>query len=120
MPLVNKVDKRIRTTSENAVKYQIFTHCFFNSIHITDSELDCLTQLALNKDIELTKFCSIVFNMKIFKSEQSVRNALAKAYSRNLIVKSGKNKKIIRLNDDIPVPEPGNILLDFKIFGSES
>jgi hypothetical protein len=45
---------------------------------------------------------------------------LAKAYSRNLIVKSGKNKKIIRLNDDIQVPEPGNILLDFKIFGSES
>jgi hypothetical protein len=117
--IVQKIEKKVQTTSENAVKYQIFTYCFFNSIHVTEAELDCLTQLALNQDVELTKFCSTVFNMKIFKSEQSVRNALAKAHAKNLITKHGKNKKTIRINDDMQITASGNIFLDFKILGSE-
>mgnify|MGYP000565770838 CR=1 FL=1 len=46
---------------------------------------------------------------------QSVRNALAKAEKRNLIVKQGKSKKKIKINPELKVQTDGNILLDYKI-----
>ena len=38
MALVNKVDKRVRVSVDEAIKYQILTHCFFNNIQISNSD----------------------------------------------------------------------------------
>jgi len=48
MALVNKVEKKIKTNRESVIKYQILTYCFFNAVQISQSDLDCLTELALN------------------------------------------------------------------------
>lgn len=117
MAIVNKVEKRIKTTMEEVVKYQILTHCFFNRIQLSESDLDCLTELAQNKDVELTKFCELITSKGIFKSTQSARNAITKASKKSLISKKGKSKKTIRLNDSLAIQNEGVIFLDFKILG---
>jgi hypothetical protein len=120
MALVNKVEKKVRTNKESVIKYQILTYCFFNNIQISSSDLDCLAELAQNKDIELTKFCDLITEKQIFKSSQSARNAVTKASKKLLISKTGKNKKTIRLSDKMEGLEEGIICLDFKILGNES
>jgi hypothetical protein len=120
MAIVNKVEKKVKTTKDNVIKYQIITYCFFNDIQISSSDLDCLAELANNKDIELTKFCDLITEKQIFKSSQSARNAVTKASKKLLISKTGKNKKTIRLSDRMSVQNDGVIFLDFKILGNES
>lgn len=120
MAIVNKVEKKVKTTKDNVIKYQIITYCFFNDIQISSSDLDCLAELANNKDIELTKFCDLITEKQIFKSSQSARNAVTKASKKFLISKTGKNKKTIRLSDSMEVQKDGTIFLDFKILGNES
>jgi len=70
--------------------------------------------------VELTKFCILLADEKIFKSPQSARNALVKAEKKKLIVKNGINKKTISLNKDINIQTNGLVLLDYKILGRES
>jgi len=120
MALVNRVEKKIKTSGRYVVKYQILTYCFFNDIQISQSDLECLTELAFNKDIELTKFCDLITEKKIFKSAQSARNAVTKASKKSLIFKTGKNKKTISLNSKMSIQYEGIIFLDFKILGNES
>tara|TARA_R100000908_G_C3756224_1_gene150882 strand:+ start:4364 stop:4735 length:372 start_codon:yes stop_codon:yes gene_type:complete len=119
MALVNKVDKRVRVSVDEAIKYQILTHCFFNNIQISNSDLKCLTQLAKDGETELTLFCKKISIVDIFKSPQSARNAITKAAKKNLIVKRGKNKKTISISKELNVQTDGTILLDFKILGYE-
>jgi len=120
MAIVNKVDKRVRTSRDEVVKYQILTYCFLNNIQISNSDLNCLAELAKKGRKELTSFCEYISKKKIFKSSQSCRNALAKAEKKNLIIKDGTNKKTIYINDDINVQTEGTILLDYKILGVET
>jgi hypothetical protein len=79
-----------------------------------------LTLLALYGEKELTEFCEAAVEKKIFGSSQSVRNALAKAEKRKLIVKQGRSKKKIQINPEIRIQTNGNILLDYKIVRIES
>ncbi|NQY43346.1 MAG: hypothetical protein HRT87_08390 [Legionellales bacterium] len=120
MAIANKVDKKIKTTRYEVIRYQILTYCFFNSIVITVSDLNCLTILAMNKNVELTKFCDMIVEEKIFKSSQSARNVINKLARKNLIDKDGKNKKTVSLNSNMIIETEGLILLDFKILGNES
>ena len=119
MAIVNKVDKKIKTTQGDVIKYQILTYCFFNKVEITNSDLQSLALLAKNKDVEPTKFCEIMVQEKIFKSSQSARNAITKLNQKQLVDKNGKNKKTISLNGSIIIETEGLILLDFKILGNE-
>ena len=114
MAIVNKVEKRVKIDKDNVVKYQIITFCFLNEIQISMSDLECLTVLAKGGSSDLTKFCNLVSNKEIFKSPQSVRNAVQKAKKKNLIIKKGKN---IVLNPNMKIQTTGDIFLDFKILG---
>ena len=105
---------------DDIIKYQFLTYCFLNDIQISQSDLNCLTELAKLKSSELTKFCDYISELKIFKSAQSVRNAVTKATKKNLIVKNGDNKKNIKINPDIEIQTDGTVLLDFKILGLET
>lgn len=120
MTLVKKVDKRIKSNIDTTIQYQILTHCFFNDIQISTSDLKCLSELAKNSNIEITKFCELAAEKNIFKSCQSARNAINKAERKALVIKSGKNKKTIKISDTINIQTDGTVLLDFKILGSES
>jgi hypothetical protein len=121
MALVNQVQKRIRMSKSDIVKYQILTHCFVNKITVSQSDLECLTLLATLGPIELTSFCydaSEEYN--IFKSSQTVRNCVNKFEKQNIIIKDTTNKKVILLNENLKIQTDGNILLDYKFLANES
>ena len=120
MAIVNKVDIKVKMSKDEVIKYQILTYCFLNNLLISNSDLNCLCELAKEGKIELTSFCSLISKKKIFKSSQSCRNALAKAEKKNLIIKKGSNKKTIIINPDMNVQTEGTILLDSKILGIET
>jgi hypothetical protein len=120
MAIVNQVDKKVKMDKWEIVKYQILTHCYLNKIQVSESDLDCLTYLAIEGDQELTSFCNKAHINKIFSSTQSVRNCLTKAEKKNLIVKEGKNKKKIFINPSMKVFSKGNIFLDFKFLSVET
>jgi len=120
MAIVNKVDLKHQVDINVSIKYQIVTYCFFNDTLISNSDLKFLTELAKEKSIELTKFCNKTVNEDIFKSAQSARNAITKAEKKGLLIKTGHNKKTIKLNPDINVQSNGLVLLDYKILGRES
>ena len=114
MTLVKKVDKRIKSNIDTTIQYQILT-LFFNDIQISTSDLKCLSELAKNSNIEITKFCELAAEKNIFKSCQSARDAINKAERKALVIKSGKNKKTIKISDTINMQTDGTVLLDFKI-----
>ena len=120
MAIVNKVNKKVKTSKDEVIKYQILTYCFLNNIQISSSDLNCLAELAKVGSKELTSFCKDISKKKIFKSSQSCRNALAKAEKKNLIIKNGSNKKTIYINADLNIQTEGIILLDYKILGIET
>tara|TARA_R110001592_G_scaffold39773_2_gene130806 strand:+ start:1397 stop:1759 length:363 start_codon:yes stop_codon:yes gene_type:complete len=120
MALVNKIEKKIKMSKDEVIKYQILTFCFLNDIQISSSDLQCLHALSKEGTIELTKFCNIISKIGIFKSSQSCRNALSKAEKKGLIVKDGNNKKKISINTEMGIEVDGIIYLDYKILGLES
>ena len=121
MALVNRIEKRVKMGKAGIIKYQLLTYCYVNNIkNISDSDLNCLTYLALEGDQELTTFCNKAFGKKIFSSVQSVRNSLTKAERKNLIIKEGKNKKKIYINPNMLVQTKGNIFLDYKFLSVET
>ena len=120
MAVVNRVEKKVKMSKDEIIKYQILTHCFLNNIQISKSDIDCLCELAKKGMQELTSFCKDISKKKIFKSKQSARNALTKAEKKNLITKNGSNKKTICINNDINIQTEGNIFLDFKMLGVET
>jgi|TARA_R100000935_G_scaffold3572_3_gene9031 hypothetical protein len=120
MAIVNKVDLKLKVNINTTIKYQIVSFCFFENILISNSDLEFLAALAKNPEIEISKFCIMLTELNIFKSSQSARNAISKAEKKNLVTKTGNNKKTIVLNNAINIQKDGLVLLDYKILGSES
>lgn len=120
MAIVNQVEKKVKMDQWDIVKYQILTYCYINKIQVSDADLECLTLLAISGEQELTVFCTEVFNQNIFRSSQTVRNALTKAEKKNLILKEGKSKKRISIHPELKLVTQGNILLDFKFLAVAS
>lgn len=120
MALVNQVEKRVKMNRWEIVKYQLVTYCYLYKIALSESDLDCLTLLALEGELELTVFCNKAYEKKIFSSIQSVRNCLTKVEKKSLIKKEGKNKKKISINPAVKLHAHGNILLDYKFLSVEA
>ena len=104
--IVNQVKKIGHMNLWDIVKFQVNLHCHLNNITISDSDLECLTLLAINGESELTSFCNaacetderirehnLMWEREIFKTPQSVRNSINKIENIGLITKRGKSKK---------------------------
>lgn len=120
MALVNHVQKKTIVSRDAIVRFQIAYYCHMRGISISEHDLDCLSLLAQLGEQELTEFCERATEARIFGSTQSVRNALAKAEKRKLIIKIGRNRKRISISPELGVQTQGNILLDYKIIAIES
>ena len=120
MAIVNQIEKKIRMTNSEGIKYQLITYCFINNITISDADLCFLTILATTGEQELNYFCKHIHEANIFQSTQTVRNAISKAEKKNLIVKAGKNKKKISINPTLNLFTEGNYLLEYKILALAS
>lgn len=127
MAKFNVVDKKVNMSLEEIIKFQIITYCYIQKITLSESDLNCLTLLGLNKKVELSDFCNaccdpknrdkestISYQKAIFKTPQTVRNCVAKMRNYNIINRDGS--KIIELNPDLTIQQEGNILLNFKMF----
>lgn len=119
MALVTQVEKRVKMSKWDVVKFQILTHCYINSITMSESDLNCLTLLSFNQPTVLNDFCYDASSEEswIFKTPQTVRNCINKAEKNNLVV---KNKKQISLNPDLKVQTEGTVLLDYKFLGYDT
>jgi hypothetical protein len=119
MALVTQVEKRIKMSKWDAVKFQILTHCYINRIAMSESDLNCLTLLSFNQPIGLNDFCYDASSEEswIFKSPQTVRNSINKAEKNSLVI---KNKKQISLNPNLKVQTEGTLLLDYKFLGYDT
>lgn len=87
--LVQKTKKQSRY---DMVKLQLYLHVFFNKLNLTESDLDCATNLALHGFDN--QFFKTVVEQGVFKSEQSARNCMSKLKAAQIIVKEDKNWKI--------------------------
>jgi hypothetical protein len=115
MAKANLVQKRIRMSRRDIIKYQLLSHSFINSISYSDAELNCLTLLGVCGETDLSEFCNFTVDENIFKVSQTARNFLTKAEKINLIEKNGTSKKKVKLKDDLQIQTSGNIVLDYKI-----
>jgi hypothetical protein len=122
MALVNQVQKKVKMSKWDVVKFQILTHCYINKITMSESDLDCLTLLSFNEPIELTNFCLDASAEEdwIFKSPQTVRNSINKSEKNKLVIKDSSNKKLIKLNPGLKIQTNGTILLDYKFLGHDT
>jgi hypothetical protein len=122
MALVNQVQKKVKMSKWDVVKFQILTHCYINKITMSESDLDCLTLLSFNEPIELTNFCLDASAEEdwIFKSPQTVRNSVNKAEKNKLVIKDSSNKKLIKINPSLLIQTNGTILLDYKFLGHDT
>jgi len=127
MAVVNQVKKSGYMDLWNITKFQLNMYCHLNKINISDSDLDCLTLLAINGESELTALCNaacdederdrehtLSHEQVIFKSPQSVRNAINKLERQDLIAKKGKNKKTIKIDPKMDIQTAGNIFIEIK------
>lgn len=124
------VDKKVQMSEEQIIKFQLITYCYLNKISISESDLACLTLLALNEKAELSAFCnaccapefrdketSLTYTKVIFKTPQTVRNCLTKMADYNIITKEGLGHgKLIELNPELKLQAKGNVLLNYKMF----
>jgi len=127
MAVVNKVQKSGYMTLWDIVSFQVNLHCHLNSVNISDSDIECLTLLAINGETELTAFCNAACNeeerdkdilakheREIFKTPQSVRNSINKLERMSLIDKKGKSKKKVSVNNKMQIQASGNIFIEVK------
>lgn len=114
MSSVIQVEKKVIMSQSDIIRFQILTHCYLEKIPVSDADLDCLAQLTLLGDPELTWFCQHITDLGIFQSIQSVRNVITKAERKGLIVKDGRSKKKVSINPRLKVQAEGTILLDYK------
>jgi len=121
MALVNQVQKRVKMSKWDTVKFQIVTHCYLNRITVSNADLECLTLLSLNSPIELTDFCyDASEEHSVFKSSQTVRNSINKAEKNGLVIKDTINKKLISIDPSLKIQTEGTILLDYNFLANDS
>lgn len=120
MAIVNRIEKRVRMSKEQAVKYQLMTYCFIHNIPVSEADLRCLSILAREGEQDLTSFCTKIYELNIFKSVQTVRNAIRKAEVKGLITKVGKNKKKISISPEVTLHSSGSILVNYQILALEN
>lgn len=114
MAVVNQIKKVVKMDLWNVVKFQIMIHTYLNENDISQTDLNCLTLLALAGKRELSDFCDLARKQKIFKTEQSARNSVNKCVKEGLIKKEGEGRKKIKIHESLKIQTKGNILCDFK------
>lgn len=136
MARVNLVDKKVQMTLADIIKYQIITHAHIHDVTLSDLDLECLTNLSIQGEADLTEFCELMAEKRLQErlkkwdpnskskkpeaSPQTIRNVIIKMEKAGLIYKDGKGRKRISVNPDLKIQSEGNILLNYKMYRVES
>lgn len=126
---VKKVNKKLRLSTSDIVRYQLITEVlFFKKEYLISSDLEILTLLVMWGPIELGGFCAAAAKViypnvapeELSTRAQNIRNRIVKLEKRNIVVKSKTGRKVIVLNPEIDIHSKGNILLDYNYLAIES
>lgn len=121
---VNAVSKERKVlTLKEAIMFQLLYYSFFNEYDLTNSQLSLITFLYYilsNKEysngVPIPLFCKLAKEEGLYKSTQSVRNAINTINkSTDFIVLEGDGKKRLYINDKLQVMTNGNIFLNYKL-----
>jgi hypothetical protein len=123
---VNKIEKKIRLSKLDIIRYQItYEYVFLKKEHLNSFDINLLSLLSLYGPIELGKCCSkatkALYDIKevedYVNKSQNVRNRLGKLKSRGLIIKTKDN--LLQLQEGITIHTKGNILLNYNYLSLE-
>ena len=82
MAKVNVVNKQVRMDLNDIIRYQLITHCYINRIVLSELDYECLTNLGLLGESELTEFCTMMADkrlnekLKTWKPSMPMRKSL--------------------------------------------
>lgn len=98
------------------IRFQVILYCHMNGYFpgtkdskVSFADIDCLTLLGIKGKTNLISFCKELVGYGIFKSVQSVRNAVSKLQEKNLISKEGKSHKVVFLSPEMKILTEENI-----------
>lgn len=121
---VNRIQKKLRVSPFDCIKYQIITELvFFKKENLISSDLEFLSLLGLWGPMELRGFCAKAART-VYAScaveefptrEQNVRNRMVKLEKRGFVIKEKLGKKMIAINPDLGISMTGSTLLDYNI-----
>ena len=127
MAVLNTFQKRGPMDLWSIVRLQAMIHCHTEGVSISEADLDCITLLAINGKVELTAFCNsaclddereideqLDTVKEIFKTPQSVRNAISKLSLMGLVIKEGRSRKKVSVDPALSLQTSGNILVEIK------
>ena len=126
---VQKVTKKVRISTTDAIKYQLITELvFFRKEYIIPSDLEILILLVMWGPLDLGTFCMSAAKtlypdtppQELSLRSQNIRNRIVKLEKRNIIVKSDTGRKVISITPTIDIYSQGNILLDYNYLSVES
>lgn len=125
---VYKVEKKMRLSKQDAIKYQILTEVVFlkNEILI-ESDINILVLLAAWGPIELSTFCNeaakklyVIEKMEEFSvKSQNVRNRISKLQKRGIVTKNKEQSKLIEVDPELNIFTKGNILINYNFLAAE-
>lgn len=115
MAKFNVMNKNMMVGYADILRIQLSIYCLIHKINLSNNEMNCLLVLLTKGSVNMSSFCKLIADSKIFKSSQSVRNFLTKAEQIGLVKKDGKMKKNVMFNNDIKILISGNILLKYNI-----
>ena len=125
---VQKIVKKYRINRYKLVRYQILVeYVFVRELDLIPTDIDLLTLLGLQGEVELSKFCVMcvkrlhkdVAAEQFHIKSQNIRNRIEKLTKRELIEKVDKKKRMIRLKG-FDVLRTGDILLNYNFLSLES
>jgi hypothetical protein len=114
MAIVNKVEKRVKMSQIEIIKFQILTYCYFENINIDRPQLELVALLSMHGTQELQAFCTSIGQTSLYSNAQTVRNSLARSAEKGLVIKEGKHKIKVFVNPALQLVINDNILLDYK------
>lgn len=115
-----RINKKLKLSLFDIIRFQITFHCFVNRIRLSPAQTDCLALLGEFGEMNISDFCNEVVDREIFGNAQTVRNFIIKSVKDGLIARTGVGNKLISVNPEIGVVKEGNILLDLQVYHVES
>lgn len=123
---VKKIEKKVRVTLFESVKFQIMYEILFRKKDtISSSDIDILTFLSIVGSTELSKFCTKLTKTlyKDVKPEefaiksQNIRNRLGKMIKKGYVIKDGSK---IKIDPSLEIVIHRNMLLTYNFLTVET
>jgi len=126
---VKKIDRKLRVTMLDSVRYQLISELLFVRKDETIlSDIDLLALVGIWGPMGLSEFCqkaAVHFDPEVKPEQlslkaQNVRNKLVKLEKRGLIVKTSEARKQVMLDPSLKITAGEPHLLNFNILAIES